>query len=213
MLLRGPTGASKSTGSSQTATAAARPRFTPCVQRSHPPHTTHAAPHRPASRGMATPHTRPPGCTANVHPCVERACEFSRMPGAPRGPSALILITVGRRRPEPGPQVEGPGNNGCTAWGCRQSYHYNNRSKFHMVSPPTRQLTPTCFCFCRALSKLSPVLSLQLFALLSKLLFFSSSSSFRLFPADRLRRGRDVDDDTRRAGHQPRRPEPSPAGL
>eukprot|EP00475_Leptophrys_vorax_P001046 TRINITY_DN1054_c0_g2_i1.p1 TRINITY_DN1054_c0_g2~~TRINITY_DN1054_c0_g2_i1.p1 ORF type:complete len:313 (+),score=67.81 TRINITY_DN1054_c0_g2_i1:40-978(+) len=28
--------------------------------------------------------------------------------------------------------VEGPGNNGCTAWGCRNTYHYNGRSSFHM---------------------------------------------------------------------------------
>jgi len=28
--------------------------------------------------------------------------------------------------------VQGPGNDGCTAWGCRSSYHYNGRSKFHM---------------------------------------------------------------------------------
>merc|ERR1712125_91627 len=27
---------------------------------------------------------------------------------------------------------EGPGSNGCTAWGCRASYHYNGRSSFHM---------------------------------------------------------------------------------
>lgn len=28
--------------------------------------------------------------------------------------------------------IEGGGNNGCTAWGCRSDYHYNGRSKFHM---------------------------------------------------------------------------------
>ena len=27
--------------------------------------------------------------------------------------------------------IEGPGNDGCTAWGCRVSEHYG-RSKFHM---------------------------------------------------------------------------------
>lgn len=27
---------------------------------------------------------------------------------------------------------EGPGNDGCSAWGCRNSYHYNGKSKFHM---------------------------------------------------------------------------------
>merc|ERR1712232_1034054 len=27
--------------------------------------------------------------------------------------------------------IEGPGNDGCTAWGCRVSEHYGN-SKFHM---------------------------------------------------------------------------------
>jgi len=26
----------------------------------------------------------------------------------------------------------GPGNNGCTSWGCRASYHYNGRTSFHM---------------------------------------------------------------------------------
>merc|ERR1712118_319118 len=26
----------------------------------------------------------------------------------------------------------GPGSNGCTSWGCRQSYHYNGRTSFHM---------------------------------------------------------------------------------
>lgn len=28
--------------------------------------------------------------------------------------------------------VEGPGNTGCTAWGCRENYHYNGRASFHM---------------------------------------------------------------------------------
>jgi len=28
--------------------------------------------------------------------------------------------------------VQGPGNDGCTAWGCANSYHYNGKSKFHM---------------------------------------------------------------------------------
>jgi hypothetical protein len=28
--------------------------------------------------------------------------------------------------------VEGPGNDGCSAWGCRNQYHYNGVSKFHM---------------------------------------------------------------------------------
>jgi len=27
---------------------------------------------------------------------------------------------------------EGPGPDGCTAWGCRASYHYNGKSSFHM---------------------------------------------------------------------------------
>merc|ERR1711957_631746 len=27
---------------------------------------------------------------------------------------------------------EGPGNDGCTAWGCRTTYHFNGTSKFHM---------------------------------------------------------------------------------
>jgi len=27
---------------------------------------------------------------------------------------------------------EGPGNDGCTAWGCRASYHYNGKTSFHM---------------------------------------------------------------------------------
>lgn len=27
---------------------------------------------------------------------------------------------------------QGPGNDGCTAWGCRASYHYNGRTSFHM---------------------------------------------------------------------------------
>lgn len=26
----------------------------------------------------------------------------------------------------------GPGNNGCTSWGCRANYHYNGKSSFHM---------------------------------------------------------------------------------
>jgi hypothetical protein len=26
----------------------------------------------------------------------------------------------------------GPGNDGCTAWGCRNSYHYNGHASFHM---------------------------------------------------------------------------------
>lgn len=26
----------------------------------------------------------------------------------------------------------GPGNDGCTAWGCRSSYHYGGHNKFHM---------------------------------------------------------------------------------
>lgn len=28
--------------------------------------------------------------------------------------------------------IEGPGYPGCTAWGCRQEYHYNGKSSFHM---------------------------------------------------------------------------------
>lgn len=28
--------------------------------------------------------------------------------------------------------VQGPGSNGCTAWGCRNSYHYNGKTSFHM---------------------------------------------------------------------------------
>lgn len=28
--------------------------------------------------------------------------------------------------------VQGPGSNGCTAWGCEASYHYNGHAKFHM---------------------------------------------------------------------------------
>ena len=28
--------------------------------------------------------------------------------------------------------VPGPGENGCTAWGCALSYHYNGQSSFHM---------------------------------------------------------------------------------
>jgi len=28
---------------------------------------------------------------------------------------------------------EGPGSNGCTAWGCANSYRYNGRSSFHMT--------------------------------------------------------------------------------
>jgi hypothetical protein len=28
--------------------------------------------------------------------------------------------------------VFGPGSSGCTAWGCRASYHYNMKSSFHM---------------------------------------------------------------------------------
>ena len=28
--------------------------------------------------------------------------------------------------------IPGPGSNGCTAWGCASSYHYNGRSSFHM---------------------------------------------------------------------------------
>jgi hypothetical protein len=28
--------------------------------------------------------------------------------------------------------IKGPGSNGCTAWGCRASYHYNGKSSFHM---------------------------------------------------------------------------------
>lgn len=28
--------------------------------------------------------------------------------------------------------VQGPGSNGCTSWGCRQSYHYNGKTSFHM---------------------------------------------------------------------------------
>jgi len=28
--------------------------------------------------------------------------------------------------------IEGPGPNGCTAWGCRNDYLYNGRSSFHM---------------------------------------------------------------------------------
>jgi len=28
--------------------------------------------------------------------------------------------------------VPGPGDNGCTAWGCRVNYHYNGRASFHM---------------------------------------------------------------------------------
>jgi hypothetical protein len=28
--------------------------------------------------------------------------------------------------------VPGPGETGCTAWGCAASYHYNGRSSFHM---------------------------------------------------------------------------------
>ena len=27
---------------------------------------------------------------------------------------------------------QGPGNEGCTAWGCRESYHYGGRAAFHM---------------------------------------------------------------------------------
>lgn len=27
---------------------------------------------------------------------------------------------------------EGPGDDGCTAWGCRTTYHFNGKSKFHM---------------------------------------------------------------------------------
>eukprot|EP00475_Leptophrys_vorax_P029225 TRINITY_DN426_c0_g1_i1.p1 TRINITY_DN426_c0_g1~~TRINITY_DN426_c0_g1_i1.p1 ORF type:complete len:256 (-),score=55.08 TRINITY_DN426_c0_g1_i1:60-827(-) len=28
--------------------------------------------------------------------------------------------------------VPGPGNDGCTAWGCRETYYYNGRTSFHM---------------------------------------------------------------------------------
>ena len=28
--------------------------------------------------------------------------------------------------------IAGPGSNGCTAWGCASSYHYNGRTSFHM---------------------------------------------------------------------------------
>lgn len=28
--------------------------------------------------------------------------------------------------------VEGPGSDGCTAWGCRTQYHFNGKSSFHM---------------------------------------------------------------------------------
>ena len=28
--------------------------------------------------------------------------------------------------------IEGPGPNGCTAWGCRADYHYNGKANFHM---------------------------------------------------------------------------------
>jgi hypothetical protein len=28
--------------------------------------------------------------------------------------------------------IPGPGSNGCTAWGCASSYHYNGRTSFHM---------------------------------------------------------------------------------
>lgn len=28
--------------------------------------------------------------------------------------------------------IEGPGPNGCTAWGCSANYHYNGRTSFHM---------------------------------------------------------------------------------
>merc|ERR1711870_174762 len=28
--------------------------------------------------------------------------------------------------------IKGPGASGCTSWGCRDSYHYNGKSSFHM---------------------------------------------------------------------------------
>lgn len=28
--------------------------------------------------------------------------------------------------------VEGPGESGCTAWGCESSYHYNGQASYHM---------------------------------------------------------------------------------